>query len=360
MLLRQGVRRLAFIAGVLLAVLVSNELSAQTAACRAACDRDYGDHPGRFSACVNQCPRAPQRPANNPRATDSQLCDSKNLGTPDERIRHCTSLINSPNLAAQNRANAYFNRAANWVDKKNYDNAISDYNAAIELRPNDAEFYSSRGDAFRDKGDFNQAIDDYSEAIRVAPTAENYNARCYGRAVANRDLNLALADCDQALRRKPNDADTLDSRGFVYLRQDRFDDAVADYNAALKFNPKLATALYGRGLAKLKRGDIASGNADLAAAKNIQADIADTFSRYGLAAVTAATPAVPPPPASAPAAPPPAPAPTTAAVDCAFAEVHWKSVETIGTVAAYLDHLKRFSNCAFADLARMKIEAMKK
>jgi hypothetical protein len=42
---------------------------------------------------------------------------------------------------------------------------------------------------------------------------------------------------------------------------------------------------------------------------------------------------------------------------CGGAEAHWKSAETIGTPAGYEDHLSRFSNCAFAGLARAKLAA---
>jgi tetratricopeptide (TPR) repeat protein len=357
MLLRQGTRRLAFIAVVLLAGLASNELFAQTAACRAACDRDYGDHPGRFSACVNQCPRArpqarPQPSYSGGSSTDWNYCGSDTLGTSEERIRRCTSLIDS-NLSPEDLATAYINHAQEWDSLKDFTNAIADYSEALKLKPNDQDVIARRAAVFRREGDHDRAINDYNLAIRLAPTAENYQIRCYGRAAANRDLEPALADCLQALRLKPNDAATLQSRGFVNFRLERLDDAMADLDTALRHKPGLAPALFIRGLIKLKRGDTTSGNADLAAAKTIEGDIADVFARYGLAPVAAATPA------AAPAAPPPA-VPTTAAADCAFSEVHWKSVETIGSVAAYLDHLKRFPNCAFADLARMKIEAMKK
>ncbi len=55
---------------------------------------------------------------------------------------------------------------------------------------------------------------------------------------------------------------------------------------------------------------------------------------------------------------PPTPGPP--AVDpCAAAEAHWKAAESIGTIAAYEDHMTRFSKCAFADLARARIDALK-
>jgi branched-chain amino acid transport system substrate-binding protein len=45
---------------------------------------------------------------------------------------------------------------------------------------------------------------------------------------------------------------------------------------------------------------------------------------------------------------------------CAAAEAHWRSAETIGTQPALEDHLTRFPSCAFAGLARAKIESLKR
>jgi tetratricopeptide (TPR) repeat protein len=106
--------------------------------------------------------------------------------------------------------------------------------------------------------------------------------RCWTRAVLGRELPQALDDCDAALRLKPDNAGTLDWRGFTNLRLRRLDAAIADYDAALKLNPRLAGSLYGRGLAKRWKGDNAAGEADAIAAKAIQADIAGEFARYGV------------------------------------------------------------------------------
>jgi hypothetical protein len=45
---------------------------------------------------------------------------------------------------------------------------------------------------------------------------------------------------------------------------------------------------------------------------------------------------------------------------CASAEAHWRSAETMGSLAAFEDHLARFPTCAFAGLARAKIDELKK
>ena len=54
-----------------------------------------------------------------------------------------------------------------------------------------------------------------------------------------------------------------------------------------------------------------------------------------------------PPPRSAPADP------------CAAAEAHWKAADAIGSVAAYEDHAAKFQSCAFANLAKAKIDELK-
>jgi len=53
------------------------------------------------------------------------------------------------------------------------------------------------------------------------------------------------------------------------------------------------------------------------------------------------------PPASAPADP------------CSSAEAHWKAADAIGTASAYEDHVARFPGCAFAGLAKARIDALK-
>ena len=45
---------------------------------------------------------------------------------------------------------------------------------------------------------------------------------------------------------------------------------------------------------------------------------------------------------------------------CADAAEHWHSAEAVGTVEAYKDHLLRFPSCAFADLAKARIEELSK
>jgi formylglycine-generating enzyme required for sulfatase activity len=53
------------------------------------------------------------------------------------------------------------------------------------------------------------------------------------------------------------------------------------------------------------------------------------------------------------------PPPFPPADSCAAADDHWKSAEAIGSLAAFEDHLARFPGCAFAGLAKARIDALK-
>jgi len=44
---------------------------------------------------------------------------------------------------------------------------------------------------------------------------------------------------------------------------------------------------------------------------------------------------------------------------CTAAETHWRSTEAIGTLPAYEDHVARFPTCAFAGLAKVRIDSLK-
>jgi tetratricopeptide (TPR) repeat protein len=107
------------------------------------------------------------------------------------------------------------------------------------------------------------------------------NNVCWSRAILGQ-LAKALSACDEALQKSPNDANTLDSRGFAHLKLQMYKEAIADYDAALAIEHELASSLYGRGVAKLRLGDEAGGRADIAAATEKRSNVIGEFARYGI------------------------------------------------------------------------------
>ena len=73
-------------------------------------------------------------------------------------------------------SNAYCRTAEECISRglshgsvDNSDEAISDFNKAIEIDPNSAEAYYCRGRAYHDRGNLDKAISDYTQVIKINP-----------------------------------------------------------------------------------------------------------------------------------------------------------------------------------------------
>jgi tetratricopeptide (TPR) repeat protein len=85
--------------------------------------------------------------------------------------------------------------------------AIRQYDRAIQMNPRMARAYLERGNAYADLGDDQRALKDYSEAIRLdAKSAEaHYNRANTYRRLGQREL--ALKDYGLAIKHAPENED---------------------------------------------------------------------------------------------------------------------------------------------------------
>jgi tetratricopeptide (TPR) repeat protein len=202
--------------------------------------------------------------------------------SPNVSIMGCTALIDAKQEVGEELAKVYSNRALAYLDKRDYDRAIQDYDEAILLNPTSAAYYLDRGDAYYYKEQHAKAIQDFDRSIQLDPAAPDaWWLRCRSRAIVN-ILNDALSDCSEALRLRPTHWGAYTSRGLAYLKLKQFDQAIADYDAALKLFTQIPDALYGRGIAKRTKGDTAGGDADIKAARAFSPTIAADMAKQGV------------------------------------------------------------------------------
>jgi tetratricopeptide (TPR) repeat protein len=189
-------------------------------------------------------------------------------------------------------ATAYAKRAFAHLNKEGADRAIEDLDRAIALDPKSTDALQSRGALYKDKQQYGRAVEDYTRALAALaekPAEEAridkatvLDARCYAQSMLGQ-LQPALADCNEAIKLY-QERSTLRrasyERAAVYLKLGLFDEAVVEYDALLTFIQGDAIAIYGRGLAKLKKGDETGGNADIAAAKEKDPNAAEGFTAY--------------------------------------------------------------------------------
>ena len=102
-------------------------------------------------------------------------------------------------------ADAYLMRGETLSGNQQYDRAIADYTAAIELKPDYAEAYNDRGFAYYLKGDFERAISDYTRAIELRPNyPKAHNSRGVAYMQGGYGAAKSVPDFDRAIELKPD------------------------------------------------------------------------------------------------------------------------------------------------------------
>ena len=177
----------------------------------------------------------------------------------------------------------YFQFGIDSYQKGHYDDAVEDYNKAIQLNPEHANTYYNRGIAKARSNDYVAAMEDFSEAIKLNPEHANaYNNR--GNAKANLDdYATAIADFDEAIKLNPKDATAYNNRGNAKVRLGDYNAAIADYDQAIKLNLEYADAYYNRGVAKGNLGDHAAAVADYDQAIKLNLEYAHVYYNRGVA-----------------------------------------------------------------------------
>ncbi len=137
--------------------------------------------------------------------------------------------------------------------------SLEDYNALVKLDRRYAPAYLGRSTALQRLNRHQEAIDDLTQAIKLSPSRDAMprNNRAYARALAGVDLHEALGDVQQAIAMveenlahesltphkssmamvalaKSQKAAYLDTRGYIYFLQQRYDDALADLELAIQ------------------------------------------------------------------------------------------------------------------------------
>lgn len=145
-------------------------------------------------------------------------------------------------------ASTYNNRGIVYANEKRFDEAIADFNKAVELNPKNALAYNNRGNYFKNANKNKEAISDFNTAIKLNPDfSEPYNNR--GSVyITERRLDEALNDFNKAIKLNPNNPESYFNRGIVFLYERRSDEAISNFNKAIELKPDYFNAYRNRGI----------------------------------------------------------------------------------------------------------------
>ena len=194
----------------------------------------------------------------------------------DEEIQKLTESIDGETDPTK-KAKLYFDRGFIYLKKKDDDNAIADFDSAIELNPEDPDAWWWRGSAYFEKEDYDKAIADFTQAIELKP--ENPNAYL-GRGIAylrKENYDKAIADFTQAIELKPENPNAYLIRGIAYSGSGKTDHAIADFDNAIEFKPENQNAYLERGRAYLEKEDYDKAIADFTQAIELNPEDPDAY-----------------------------------------------------------------------------------
>jgi tetratricopeptide (TPR) repeat protein len=163
--------------------------------------------------------------------------------------------------------------------------AIKQYERALELDPDFARAHNYLGNALVQVGRLPDAIEHYEQAVRIRPDFVHARNNL-GNALAQAGrLPEAIAQFDQALRIKPDSADAHNNLAGVLVGLGRTAEAVDHYEQAIRFKPDFAEAYNNLGVALIGLGKVREAAANYEQAVRFKPDFAEAHYNLGVALI---------------------------------------------------------------------------
>jgi tetratricopeptide (TPR) repeat protein len=161
--------------------------------------------------------------------------------------------------------------------------AVADFKRTLELDPGNVKVQNNLGLILSGSGQFDEAIEHYQKALEVMPT---YAEASYNLALAlegKGQWDAAIAQLQNTLAIMPDFAPAHNNLGNALQRANRLDEAIAHYRKAVESRPDYALAYANLGGALLQKGDTDDAIAAFRTALRIKPDDADACFDLGAA-----------------------------------------------------------------------------
>lgn len=137
-------------------------------------------------------------------------------------------------------------RAEEAYAKNDYLAALTEYDAAVTLDPNNPSAWLGRGKSYGHRGEHERAVSDLQTAARLAPrNADAWESLAWAAMRTSRD-QLALDALNQAVALNPANARALGMRADAKAKLGNMAEAKIDADAACKLGDAFACNLQGR------------------------------------------------------------------------------------------------------------------
>ncbi len=176
----------------------------------------------------------------------------QNLGRNKEAISDYEKALS---MLPENRG-IMFNKALAQEEIKDYENAQKSYAELLQAHPGFDNGYIGRARLRLVTGDTINALADINHAIDINRNATNaYVMRADIIMKTEKNFQKALDDMNEAIRLQPQHAAFFINRAFLRYNLDDYFGAMADYDYAIQLDPLNSAALFNRGLLRAEVHD---------------------------------------------------------------------------------------------------------
>ena len=159
-----------------------------------------------------------------------------------------------------------------YLNKKQYEKALEEFDQSIKLYPSYAEAYYNRGEVYYEKDEYEKALSDFDKAIeldltytKIIKSNEDYLEAyldCGEDYYEKDEYDKALVYLDRAIELNPQYAEAYHIRGKVYNEKQEYDKALVDLNKAIEMDSPHEYMYFERGQTYLNKGDYDRAIAD--------------------------------------------------------------------------------------------------
>jgi tetratricopeptide (TPR) repeat protein len=169
-------------------------------------------------------------------------------------------------------AGAHYNLGLAYQKQDKLDEAAAAYQEAIQLDPDMAEVHNNLGLIYDDQGKPDQAIAEYQEAIRIDPDDDtaHYNLGLF--YYDQGQLDQAIAEYKETVRVNPDNADAHYNMGRAYYEQGKLDEAIVAWKESIRIEPADSMAHNNVGRAYFDQGRLDEAVAELSEAIDLDAE----------------------------------------------------------------------------------------
>jgi Tfp pilus assembly protein PilF len=152
--------------------------------------------------------------------------------------------------------NAHLNLGNALLQKGRVNDAIVQYQQALQIEPDYAQVHYNLGNAFLQKGSMDDAITQYQEALRFDPGYAQADNNLGYALLQKGNVDNAIAQYQSALQIDPDYAEAHNNLGYALLQKGSVDEAIIHFQKALEIQPDYAQAHNNLGNALLRKGKV--------------------------------------------------------------------------------------------------------